>query len=163
MNRGIALARFFLAAALFALVILAQKPAPPGLRQETVSAPELLHQAALRGKTATIEMLLKLGADPNRADKNGRTALHDACLKGNVAAARLLLDGAAKVGARDAQAATPLHDAALSGSRLTIELLLARNAETDARDSEGQTPLDYALKLDRTDAVRALRSVHNPQ
>ena len=137
---------------LLAPVTLAQKP-------EKLSGSELLHQAALRGHTLSIEMLLKLGVEVNATDKQGRTALHDACLKGHVNAARLLLDRGAKINARDKDGATPLHDAALGGGAPVIELLLSRNADINARDLEGHTPLDYALKLDRTDAARALRSV----
>ena len=74
-----------ISAFLLSSVALAQKP--PAL-----TGSELLHQAALRGHTLSVEMLLKLGVDVNVTDKHGRTALHDACLKGHVSAARLLLD-----------------------------------------------------------------------
>lgn len=134
----------------------------PGLLAQKRTASELLHQAALRGQTASIEMLLKLGADPNVRDKHGRTALHDACLKDRVVAARLLLDGGARIDVHDENGATPLHDAALGGSGKAIELLLSRKADIDSRDSEGRTPLDYALKMDRVEAARALRTAHNP-
>lgn len=129
-----------------------------GQKQEMLSQSELLHRSAMRGEAGAIEMLLKLGADVNSADKHGKTALHDACLKGHVDSARLLLDRGAKIGARDEDGAAPLHDAALGGSTKVIELLLARKAEIDARDSKGLTPLDYALKMERADAVRVLRS-----
>ena len=149
-----------IAALLLSSVTLAQKPTAPPERQRTLSASELLHYAALRGNTLSIDMLLKLGAEANMTDNHGRTALHDGCLKGHVGAARLLLDRGAKINARDTDGATPLHDAALGGSTPVIQLLLSRNAEIDARDVEGQTPLDYALKFDRANATRALRSAH---
>ena len=138
---------------LLAPIAFAQKP-------EKLSGSDLLHRAALRGHTLSIEMLLKLGVEVNVTDKHGRTALHDACLKGHVNTARLLLDRGAKINARDTDGATPLHDAALGGSAPVIELLLSRGADRDARDLEGHTSLDYALKLDRTDAARALRSTN---
>jgi ankyrin repeat protein len=103
-------------------------------------------------------MLLKLGADVNSAGKDGETPLHDACLKGHFDTARLLLDRGAKVGARDERGATPLHDAALGGSIKLIELLLERKADIHAHDSAGLTALDYAVKMDRTDATRVLRT-----
>ncbi len=129
-----------------------------GQKQEMLSPSELLHRSAMRGDTSAIEMLLKLGADVNSADLHGKTALHDACLKGHVDSARLLLNRGAKIGARDEDGATPLHDAALGGSSKAIDLLLEMKADIDARDSKGLAPLDYALKMERTDAVRVLRA-----
>ncbi len=129
-----------------------------GQKQEAISQSQLLHRSAMRGETSAIEMLLKLGADVNSPDQHGKTPLHDACLKGHVDSARLLLDRGAKIGARDEDGATPLHDAALGGNTKVIDLLLARKAEVDARDSKGLTPLDYALKMERSDAVQILRS-----
>ncbi len=130
----------------------------PGLLAQKRSASELLHFSALRGRAGAIEMLLKLGADPNARDEQGRTALHDACLKNHAEAARLLLDHGAQINVRDRNGATPLHDAALGGSAKTLALLLDRKADVHVRDSAGLTPLDYALKLDRVDAARALQS-----
>jgi ankyrin repeat protein len=130
-----------------------------GHKQETLSQSELLHRSAMRGETAAIEMLLKLGVDVNSVDSHGKTPLHDACLKGHLETARLLLDRGAKIGARDEDGATPLHDAALGGSTKAIDLLLQRKADIGARDSKGLTPLDYALKMDRSDAAQLLRSV----
>lgn len=118
----------------------------------------LLHQSAMRGETSAVEMLLNLGVDVNGADQQGRTPLHDACLKGRVDTVKLLLDRGAKVGVVDENKATPLHDAALGGNTQVIELLLEHKANIGARDSKGLTPLDYATKMDRADAIRALQS-----
>jgi ankyrin repeat protein len=136
------------------LLLLAQV----GQKQDMQSPAELLHQAALRGQTSSIEMLLKLGADVNSAGKDGETPLHDACLKGHFETARLLLDRGAKIEARDERGATPLHDAALGGSTKLIELLLERKADIRAHDSAGLTALDYAVKIERNDAIRRLRA-----
>jgi ankyrin repeat protein len=135
--------------ALLAIFLCVQQPA---------SGTFLLHQSAMRGETAAVEMLLNLGADVNAADEHGRTPLHDACLKGRLDTVKLLLDRGAKIGAVDENKATPLHDAALGGSAKVVELLLERKADLSARDSKGLTPLDYAVKLERTDAIRALQS-----
>ncbi|MEO8024980.1 MAG: ankyrin repeat domain-containing protein [Bryobacteraceae bacterium] len=141
--------------ALLIIFFVAAQLAP---KQEMLSQAEVLHRAAMRGETAAVEMYLRMGADVNAADSAGRSPLHDACLKGHVDTARLLLDRGAKIAVHDKTGATPLHDAALGGSVKTIELLLARKADADARDLSGQTPLDYALKMERTDAIRALRA-----
>jgi ankyrin repeat protein len=118
----------------------------------------LLHQSAMRGETPAVEMLLNLGADVNGADQQGRPPLHDACLKGRLDTVKLLLDRGAKIGALDENKATPLHDAALGGSAKVIELLLERKADIAVHDSKGLTPLDYATKMERSEAIRALQS-----
>src|SRR5437879_5667575 len=118
------MARIIIVIALTSFVVFAQPPH----RQESNSASYLMHRAALRGETKSIEMMLKLGADVNASDDQGRTPLHDACLKGHSDTVRLLLDHAANIGARDKNGATPLHDAALGGAPTTIKLLLDRKA-----------------------------------
>src|SRR5258708_33933372 len=84
-----------------------------GQKQEMLSPSELLHRSAMRGDTGAIEMLLKLGADVNSADQNGKTALQDAGLKGHVDTARLLLSREAGSGPRDAAASPPATASAL--------------------------------------------------
>ena len=49
-----------------------------------------LHEMALRGDYELIEEALFYGADPNKADSNGRTALLEASQKGHTAVAALL-------------------------------------------------------------------------
>jgi len=136
---------------LLALVLLAQAQPNP------VSQSALMHRSAMRGETEVVEMLIKLGADVNILDEDGKTPLHDACLKGQVNTARLLLDRGAKIDARDKEGASPLHDAALGGNVKIIEFLLERKADADARDAKGLTPLDYAVKMERAEAVRVLK------
>jgi hypothetical protein len=138
--------------------------AQPPRKQEpknVSSASYLLHYAALRGETNSIEMMLKLGAEVNATDDQGKTPLHDACLKGHLETVRLLLDHGANIGARDKNDATPLHDAALGGAPVIIKLLLDKKADAQARDADGQTALDYAQKLDRAEAIRILKAVAN--
>lgn len=140
------------------LVAFAQQPLKQDARTSS-SAAYLMHYAALRGETKSIEMMLKLGADVNARDVQGKTPLHDACIKGHSETVRLLLDHGANIGARDKNGVTPLHDAALGGAPVVVKLLLDRKADAQARDADGQTPLDYAQKLDRAEAVRILKTV----
>src|SRR6266436_1718120 len=106
------MANLFIALALTSFVVFAQPPHT----QQSKSASYLIHWAALRGETKSIEMMIKLGADVNASDDQGKTPLHDACLKGHSDTVRLLLDHGANIGARDKNGATPLHDAALGGA-----------------------------------------------
>ena len=152
------MANLLVAVGLTCLVAAAQSPHQQEPKRAS-SASYLMHYAALRGETKSIEMMLKLGADVNASDEQGKTPLHDACLKGHSETVRLLLDHGANIGARDKSGATPLHDAALGGEPATIKLLLDRKADALARDDDGQTALDYAQKLDRADAVRILKTV----
>jgi ankyrin repeat protein len=72
-----------------------------------------------------VKILLKNGADPNRATKPGvetGSFMRDCRTKGE----------------------TPLHRAAAFGTEETIRMLLEAGAIVDARDMNGETPLSWA-------------------
>ena len=83
--------------------------------------------AVLYADTATLEKLLKLGADPNKRNDVNATALMWA--GGDLGKTRLLLDHGAEVNARSDELRTPLMIAARRpGADATVRLLLARGA-----------------------------------
>jgi ankyrin repeat protein len=133
-------------------------------------APALVHFAGA-GELAMVELLLELGADPNRRSDwwaGGFHALHSA--KGAVAE-RLLAAGAvpdacaaahldrtdlllpmlerdpARVHERGGDGQTPLH---FARSREVVDLLLANGADIDARDVDHRsTPAAWMLERKR--------------
>jgi cytohesin len=122
--------------------------APPTARDRVGRTP--LHIAAERGDLATIDRLLKAGADVNvqvRSDEArdtdwGNTPLHLAARDGQVDAVRLLLDRGANINARNDRGVTPLHRS-IAHPEVT-QLLLDRGAQIDATDTQGRTALHWA-------------------
>jgi hypothetical protein len=93
----------------------------PGLARERYSGRTLLHGASAAGNLATVELLLRLGADPNAVDGGGHTPLYSLGNECRVAGAgnvvRALVRSGAKVDARDGvKHCTALHMAARRGS-----------------------------------------------
>ena len=98
--------------------------------------------AVLYTDTATLEKLLKLGADPNKRNDVNATALMWA--GGDLGKTRLLLDHAADVNARSDELRTPLMIAARRPEAdATVKLLLERgaNPNPNAKPFSESSPL----------------------
>jgi len=119
--------------------------------------PWTLEYAVLHGQSELVQMLLKMGADPNEVGGGGTTPLADAALKGDVVTARLLLEAGAHVDAVSAAGTQPIHDAALGGAAEVIRELAERGADVDARTrDEGRTALHLAAAMGKAEAAAAL-------
>ncbi len=140
--------------------ILARRPA---LAHERNAGRTLLHTASAAGDLATVELLLRLGADPNGADGGGHTPLYSVANECKVPGAATIVRALVRAGA-DANAAkgvkrcTPLHMAARRGNVELAEALLECGARLNARDSQGDTPLQRALNCHKPEVVRLLLS-----
>jgi ankyrin repeat protein len=92
-----------------------------------------------------VRELLRLGADPNARDEQGRTPLFSAVLGGAVGLVGLLLESGADPNARDQDGWTALHFAAQEHLPEMARLLMARGADVNARDQEGNSVLWRAV------------------
>lgn len=126
----------------------------PALVRERYAGRTLLHEASSQGNRTMVELLLRLGADPDARDGGGHTPLY--CLANECRTAegagvvRALTQSGADVNASDGvKRCTALHMAARRGSPEIAGALLDCGADIDARDSLGETPLRRAVNCDR--------------
>ena len=96
--------------------------------------------------------LIDVGADIDRADRDGMTLLHYACREGHLLCVQLLFEAGAALEKQDRDARTPLHlacymaDRGMSRGREHIDVsiyLQQHGASTAAQDAFGHTPLSY--------------------
>ena len=134
--------------------------ADPALAQERYSGRALLHGAAAAGNLTTVELLLRLGAEPDITDAGGHTPLYclanECKVPGGAKVVGALVEAGASVDASDGvKQCTALHMAARRGNVEVAEALLDCGAGIEVRDSLGDTPLRRAVNCDKT-AVAAL-------
>ncbi|CAB0041346.1 unnamed protein product [Trichogramma brassicae] len=108
-----------------------------------------LHEAVASDNVTAMEKLLRRGADPNSANKEGSTPVHYLCqegARGGDYLAKLFFDICddlkltVEIDAVDQVGNTPLHEAVCCNSKVA-ELLLRRGASPNSINEEGQTPL----------------------
>jgi len=110
-------------------------------------------------QTAIIDLLLELGADPNRGDRQGQSPLHYlATAESDVTEhlLRKLAKAGADVDARDGDGATPLSYAVLGNRSNLVRYLLAARANPELKNAEGFTPLHLAASFGKTEIIRLL-------
>lgn len=125
-----------------------------------------LSWACAKGDLRKIEKLLKMGADPNIADSEGRTSLHllahihhlthsndsyERCLDE-------LLDHGADSNVRNRRGGTPLHDFTLSRTctASSIEKFYLKGADLNAQDGGGWTPMNWAVRGGNIEVIEKL-------
>lgn len=123
----------------------------------------LLHDASAQGNPRMVELLLRLGADPNVKTSGGHTPLYcvaNECREtggGNIV--RALVRAGAQVDARSrAKQCTALHMAARRGNTEVAEALVDCGADINARDKAGDTPLQRAKNCHNTGVASLLVS-----
>jgi ankyrin repeat protein len=123
-----------------------------------VSAITLLMHAASQGDSGCVGVLIRMGAEVDRAaDCNGATALTWAAWNGTAASVRCLLDAGADVNARMNQGWTPLTIAAMSGDEEKVTAILATGAEVHARTAAGITAAEIAANRGHTKVASLLK------
>ena len=120
--------------------------------QDAGSSSDALYSAIRNNELATLQALLKGGADPNMSDpRAGATPLMQAAAVGSPGAMTLLLDNGAKVNATNATGATALMWAATEIDK--VRLLLARGADVNIASQRGRTALQSAARSDKSAAI----------
>jgi truncated hemoglobin YjbI len=135
----------------------------PALIRERYAGRTLLHTASGEGSLNTVELLLRLGADPNAADGGGHTPLYsvgtECKVPGGGKVVHALVRAGAKVDAHDGvKYCTALHMAARRGNVDVAEALLDCGADIEARDTLGETPLRRSVNCNKTEVAGLLLS-----
>ena len=118
-----------------------------------------LKLAASHGHKDVVKLLLKAGADANKADQYGQTPLIEAARYGQIEVAQLLLDGGAEPNKADNAGLTPLHEAAGRGnSWQLVKHLIESGTEwsIDKPDKFRRTPLHWAISYGQREVVKVL-------
>lgn len=120
-----------------------------------------LMRAARSGDAATMRLLLKAGADPKLATKEGTNAMQfaagvgyrDKQTKGTETEAleslKICVDLGLDINKPNSKGETALHGAASRGADTIVKYLVEQGAKVDAKTGRGFTPLDVALGKDQ--------------
>ena len=134
------------------------------LEHKGLEGDTLLHDAARRGLSGKVELLLNRGMNIDEVNDNGVTPLWVAGLYRPAISAtyvyyrdsemiELLLDRGANLEFKSPNGNTLLHDVARRGDSEVAELLLDRGANIEAVNDDGQTPLDIATTNEVVDLL----------
>jgi len=100
-----------------------------------------------------IKHSIKIGANVNARDEDGKTGLMIACEKGNFEIVNLLINEYAKLDLRDNKGRTALHYACLQSNLRIVSSILSKNfgnrkfkKRINRIDKEGNTPLILAVQ-----------------
>ncbi|KAJ8388544.1 hypothetical protein AAFF_G00132580 [Aldrovandia affinis] len=115
-----------------------------------------LRAAAWAGHEEIVSALLAHGAQPDRADREGRTPLIAAAYMGHRGALEALLERGASVDLRDAGGRTALSVACGAGRAEVVGALLDRGANPNQRDGDGLSPLLLAAYEGQADVMELL-------
>jgi ankyrin repeat protein len=126
---------------------------------KAVSLPDSpVADAAMRGDTAQIRVLLREGADVNAAQGDGMTALHWAASRGDATLVQMLVYAGARVESATRNGNyTPLHLASRNGRAAAVRALIKAGSNIHAATtSGGATPLHFAAGIGSVEAIAAL-------
>jgi hemoglobin len=131
----------------------------PALARERYASRTLLHDAAAQANVQMVELLLRLGADPNSEGGHGPLyCLANECkVSGGGSVVRALVQAGANVNADDGvKRCTALHMAARRGNVEVAAALLDCGADIEARDSLGETPLRRSVNCNKIEVAALL-------
>ena len=112
--------------------------------------------AAATNNIHGLNLLKKLGADINQADKDGNSPVHIMTILGNVGVLSILKKLGANLDARNAAGSTPAYIAAQQGKIHSLRILKELNASMDIPNNVGCTPVFAAVLKCRVEVLREL-------
>ncbi len=92
-----------------------------------------------------VKGVLKMGADPDICDDQGRSPLMNAAIESNYSAFQLILESGADIDLKDKNNMTALMHAADWDNAHMVRLLLEKGADVQVTDGEGRTVLMIAV------------------
>ncbi len=133
----------------------------PALLRERYAGRTLLHEASAQGNLTMVELLLRLGADPNAQDVGSHTPLYCLAIEsrtlGGGDIVRVLARSGAHINAAGGvKHSSALHMAARRGNLEIAAALLDCGADIDRPDSLGDTPLRRAVNCGRIQVASLL-------
>ena len=115
-----------------------------------------LKEAAASGDLLTVQLLLRLGEDPNYRDRDGWSTIHWAAEEGHLEVVRSLLSEGANINAASSYGTSPLHCAANGGHITIVSLLLLQGADPLKSTCHGWTALHHAAYMGHSHVVQCL-------
>lgn len=112
--------------------------------------------AAMKGDTAALRVLIQKKADVNAVQADGATAIQWAAYRNDLDMADILIGAGADVKRANREGATPLWLAAENGSARMIGKLLEAGADPNGRTPNGETPLMMAARNGNVAALELL-------
>lgn len=104
---------------------------------------EMLWKAVESGRVRAVKQAVKLGADVNEKDENGRTPLMIVCCFGRTEIAALLLKLGADIEAKDNDGWTPIVFASSQWRLDMVTLLLEAGANFETKNHGDLPPCDH--------------------
>jgi truncated hemoglobin YjbI len=139
----------------------------PSLASHSFGGRTLLHYTAADGRLEVVDLLLRLGMDPDVQDGGGHTPLYAVANQcesemGPKTVRALVKAGADVNACGGVTRATPLHMAARRGHVEIARVLLECGAKIDARDTKGDTPLQRAVNCRKSAVAQLLADYMTP-
>ncbi|XP_060076580.1 protein phosphatase 1 regulatory subunit 12A-like [Ylistrum balloti] len=140
------------------LLIQAIQKDPSVIEQPDIDGFTPLSHAVRSEQLGAVKRLIKMGADVNTRDGQGRTCLSTAAYQGWYDGVMYLLRKGAKQNISDKSGRTPLHACTYDKDIRIIGVLLQTltNQEVNQPDNEKMTPLHWAAFHDRPEHVQML-------
>lgn len=115
--------------------------------EDEINERNCLHEAAISGREAVLDIALKSKVDVSRVDVYGRIPLHYACMHGHVGMVRTLLkEGPRTVDDLDHDNFTPLIHGIVHHQQACVEELLLHGARIDPGSEADHVPLNLACQ-----------------